>query len=327
MSSTGCVSTREILSTLGSRTPTDGSTRRTSTMASRSPTDGYTRRTSTPTKTVDRDAPVEVATKGSIAEPLPSSTSAQSLCRRSRPPLLGGWDHSGALDLTPRMSLFAAMERNQKNYTPRRRKVSVNFEEKALLVAICKFPPRQETTLRRPAPPRYIQCNSSKVIPTLGERVRKLLEANAQRARQPTPAPAYAHEAAPPCLFPGLSSKVALTLMDRVHKLRAGNALRELEPTSSAECQHDAACWYCPPLLSPGSPGLRPMQARRLMLEPAPEPEYQHDAACWHCPSLLSPHTPSLRLMRLSSITEKTEKDEFERRTILGRNVFRDRSV
>ena len=255
-------------------------------MGSRSPTDSCTRRTSTPTKTVDSDAPVEGAIEGSIAEPVPSWPSVQSLRRRCRPPLLGGGDHAGSRDLKPRMSLFAAMERNQKNYTPRRRKGSVNFEEKALLVALCKFPPRQETTLRRPAPPRYFQCNSSKVIPTLGERVRKLLEANALRARQPTPEPAYEHEAASPCLFPGLSSKVASTLIDRVRKLRADNALRDLEPT--------------------------------------PEPEYQRDAACWYCPSLFS---PSKRLMRLSSITVTTEKDEFVRRSTLGRNLHQQPDV
>ena len=196
-----------------------------STMGSRSPTDGSTRRTSTPTKVVD--APVGWATKGSHDH---------------------GWDRAGSRDLKPRMSLFAAMEQNQKNHAPRHLKVSVNLEDKALLVALCKLPPRQEKTLRRPAPPRFFRCNSSKVIPTLGERVQKLREANALRAPEPALEPAYTHEAAPPCLFPGISSKVGSTLIDRVQKLRAGNSQRVLEPAPEPEHQHDTAALRLMPL-------------------------------------------------------------------------------
>ena len=142
-----------------------------------------------------RDAPashdppaVGWATKGSIADLVPMSKSPKKTegGDSTRPP-------QGAEDTTCpvpklRMSLITAMAQNHKNREPRRLKALVNLEDKALLNALHKLPPRKEA-LRRAAPPRFLRCVSSTAVPTITERVQKLRAGNELRAPELAPKP------------------------------------------------------------------------------------------------------------------------------------------
>ena len=168
----------------------------TSQAASHIPTDRFTRRSSTPPSSVKsmkpvaaRDAPVSSvfldppvgwATKGSIADPVPMRMSPEKPVGgdSARPPK-GAEDATCAIPQL-RMSLFAAMAQNQKNHAPRRLKAPINLQDRTLLDALYKLPPRKET-LRRAAPPRYLRCVASTVAPSIIERVQKLRAANELR--------------------------------------------------------------------------------------------------------------------------------------------------
>jgi len=185
--------------------PRDGdSSFLTSHAGSRISPDAFARRSSTPTNSVKsmklvagfdapvssvfRGPPVGWATKGSIADPVPMSMSPEKPeGGDSARPQQGAEDANRPVPKL-RMSLFAAMAQNKKNSAPRSLKATVNLEDKALLDALYKLPARKET-LRRAAPPRFLRCVSSTVVPTMIERVQKLRAANELRAPELAPEP------------------------------------------------------------------------------------------------------------------------------------------
>ena len=171
-----------LTSHAGSRIPTDRSTRRSSTPTHSVKSANPVAVSNTPVLSVFRDPPVGWVTRGSIADPVPMSMS---------PDKLEGGDparpQQGTEDATCpvpklRMPLFAAMVQKQKNSAPRRLKAPVNLEDKALLDALHKLPPRKET-LRRVDQPRSFRCLSSTVVSPFIERVQKLRAANELRKR------------------------------------------------------------------------------------------------------------------------------------------------
>ena len=161
----------------GSRIPTDRFTRCSSTSPNMKPVAVRDAAVSL----VFHDPPVGWETMGSIADLVPMSMSPEKPegGNSARP-------QQGAEDATRpvpklRISLITAMAQNQKNREPRRLKAIVNLDDKELLDALFKHPPRKET-LRRAVPPRFLRCVSSTAVPTMIERVQKLRAANELRA-------------------------------------------------------------------------------------------------------------------------------------------------
>lgn len=190
-----------------------------------SPIDRFARRASTPTHIVKnmtpvlsmggivvREAPVGWATKESVAskspekrrgngDPVAGTTAGRRVAEATASPEqrrgIGGpaplqqFAEDVPLPVRKqRVSLFAVM--NQEPRTQQQKvlpKAPVNLEDKALLDALYKIPPRQEALRRQAKSRSFLKCQSSKVSTTLVERVQKLRAYNALRAPEPEPEP------------------------------------------------------------------------------------------------------------------------------------------